>query len=161
MKCNMTFLVMLYHWHQHQMMLMASSIATLHSLCLDDQSDVQNDFLVLQCYWYQCQCHLMPMTSSHSFSQHDRNEVQHDFSCHAIGTDNGITWYCQHSQCCHYIPQVKIIKTSLTWHFWSCDTIAIGIIWCHWWWCHIMPLGSVSVPHDDKSIINGITVSSR
>ena len=40
------FLVMWHHWHQHQhhIMLMALSRAPLHSLHLDDQSEVQHDF---------------------------------------------------------------------------------------------------------------------
>ena len=37
---------------------------------------------VMQCDWYQWQCHLMPIASLYSLGQHDRNEVQHDFSCH-------------------------------------------------------------------------------
>ena len=54
----MAFLVMCHYWHQYQMMLMALSIAPLHSFCPDNQSEVLHDF----------SCHGIPlalMSASH------------------------------------------------------------------------------------------------
>ena len=69
---------------------MALSTAPLHFLYPDDQSEVQNNFLVM--YYGASHYHFMPMASLHPLDQHDRNEVQHDFflSCHATGTGVGI-----------------------------------------------------------------------
>ena len=49
-------LIMCCHWHWNKqcVMLMALSKAPLHSLCPDDQYEMQNDFFVLYCHWYQC-----------------------------------------------------------------------------------------------------------
>ena len=82
------------------------------------------------------------------------------WSCHAISTDIGITWCHQHCQWDHYIPCIQTIKMQSNMIFWSCDTIAIAnaIRCCHWNWCHLMPLASVSVSHDAYSIINGTII---
>ena len=47
-------------------------------------------------------------------------------------------------------------KWGTPWFILSCDTISIGIT-CHWNWCHLMPLASVSVSHDAYNI-NGTII---
>ena len=146
-------------------MLMALSIAPLHSLCLDDQSEVQKDFsghvmplvplsvsldakgiiAFLRSIWQKwcatwISCYVMPLTLV---------LVSHN----AVSMLNvAITFF-----------RSRQTKLDVTWLFWSCDTLATGsgIIWCNWCWCHIMPFGSVSVSHDANSIINGTIVFLR
>ena len=71
------------HWCQQHMMWRASSRALLHSLHQDDQNEVQHDFLVMWCDWYQLQSHVtltaLSMTPLHSLGKDDQNEVQNDF----------------------------------------------------------------------------------
>ena len=103
----------------------------------------------------------MPMALSmaplHLLGQDDCNEVQNKFSGHVIGTDVGIIWSTSIIKGATQFLASRQSTWGGTWHFWSCDiiAIAIGITWCHWFWCHVMPLASVSVSHDAYSIING------
>ena len=50
-------LEMWHQWHQcqHHMMLMALSMAPLHSSCPDNWNEMWLDFLFMSCHWYQCQ----------------------------------------------------------------------------------------------------------
>ena len=142
------------------MLLMASSIAPFHSLCQNDWNEVQPDCLVMYCHWHWHKQHVIPL---HCQYHHCICYVKWlkwgatwlFWSCHAIDTDVGIKCYHQHCQRNHYIPYIKQSKWTMT--FWSCDTIAIATT-CHWCWCHMMLLASVSVLHDAYSIINGTII---
>ena len=165
-RCN---LVMLYHWHwlQCHMMLMASSMAPFHSLCQNDWNEMQHDFLVMCCHWHWHKQHVMLMAMSvtplHLLGQDDWNEVEHDFSGHVMSLPLMLSSHAAIS-----IVKGTIVfltsrqsKLEAAWLFWACHTIAIGFTWCHWCWCHMMPLVSVSVLHEAYRIINGTIIIFR
>ena len=132
MRCN---LVMLCHWHlcQCHIMLMASSMVPFNYLCQNDWNEVQHTF------W---SCAAISLTEAAD----DADGIVNGniafvraqwlkwgatglfWSYHNIGTDVGH----QHCQRNHYIPSIKTNKKWEAICFWSCDTIAIAITWCHW-----------------------------
>ena len=80
MRCNMTFLIMSYHWHYfwHHMIPSALSKVPLHALQQDVQNEEQPQF-----FGHVTQLPL-PLAS------HDATGV-------------GVTWFLQHHKRCHYI----------------------------------------------------------
>ena len=102
------------------------------------------------------------MASLHSLGQDDRNEVQHDLSCHVMPLALILASHVSISivkETATFLTSKKS-KWQATWLLWSCDTITIanGIIWCHCYWCHMIPLASVLVLHDACRIINGTII---
>ena len=66
--------------------------STTTFLCLDEQSQVQNDFLVMLYHWCQCQCHLMSMASLYFLVNMTEVKCNMTFlviPCHWH-------WYCHH-----------------------------------------------------------------
>ena len=98
------------------------------------------------------------MTPLYLLGQDDWDEVQHDFSDHVMAL-----MLASHDAI-SIVKETTIILSSrqskwdVSWLFWSYDTIATGITWCHCCWCHMMSLASVSLSHNPYSIINGIII---
>ena len=100
-----------------------------------------------------------------SEGQYGRNEVQHDFSCHGRPLALMLP---SHDAVSILNVTITLLRSRLSkldeaWLSWSCDMTATGtdIIWCQWFWCHMMPLVSVSVSHNANSIINCTTAFHR
>ena len=121
MGCNRTLLVMWCHWHHMTPM---EWISLLHSLGKDNWNEMQHHFLVMWHHWnwHHLITMALLMTSLHSFSQDDQNEVHYFFGhvtplvlASAPDNSNGIvndTIAFLRSRC---------LKWGATWCFWSSD----------------------------------------
>ena len=120
-------------------------------------------WLSVMCYhWHWNKQYVMLMALSiaplHVIAQDDWNEMQHDFSGYIMLF---ALMLASHDDISIVKGTMKFLasrqsKWGKTGLFWSGNTlaIAISITWCHWCWCHMMSLVSVSVSHNAYSIIN-------
>ena len=131
------FLVMWYHWHQHQhhVMPMALSIVPLHGFSQDNQNEVQ--------HWNWCWQHMVSMPSEmvplHSLGQDNWDQMEHNFfghlmllaltsvSHHVMRFINGTTAFLRFRQLKwgHIMP----LTTILALH--GASDIAVGLLWYH------------------------------
>ena len=149
MMCTMPYLVMSHHLCQHLYHVLdtASSMAQIHSLCPDDQNEVQYDFLVTWYHWCQDWCNRMLRASSMS-------------PMHSLGQGNqmrcNITfmWFNQH-WCWHQLMLMVSLMASLhslgSMIKMMCSMTFL-VKWCHWNLIH-MPLMS-------KMVLTYVLVSS-
>ena len=142
-RCNMTFWVTLNHWHQHQhnIMPMASSVASLHSSSQDDQYEVQHDILLMWCHWHQCQQHVMLTALSvaplYLLGQADWNELQYDFLGHVMPLVPALHYMTPIvSSVAPFYSLVQDNGNKVKYDCGSCDAKAacIGVTWQKW--CH-------------------------
>ena len=140
----------------HHVMLMALSMAQLHLLVQDHQSEIK---MTMSCdaivgtsgsitwcqqhlYWHHCLPYIMTMkkrcymTLGHLVPL-VLATISHTFSSINNGT----------------ISFLKIIQ-------WTWGGIYIGITWCYWYWCHDVTT-LVSASCDVDSIISGTTAFHR
>ena len=78
---NVAFLVMWHHWDWHQMMLMASSMASLHSLGQNYKMMCNTTYLVMWCHMHQHDMMLIAssMALLHSLGQADQMKCKMPF----------------------------------------------------------------------------------
>ena len=143
MRCNMTFWVMWHHWvcPQHHMILMALSMAPLHSLGQDNSNELQQDYFghATPLAPVSASCDANGIVNGHNYIPKVKTiEMRSNitfWSCDATGID--LMWGQWHCQWQHCIPSIMTIKMRSNMIFWLCN--ATGIAWhkwhCQWHWC--------------------------